>query len=442
MSISERLDLGEQEQRLRLRMTRSAALVIAICIAPYVPLFWSIAVHVSILAMVAILAQLSVIALSFLKDPRICKHHFLIVQAMILVVFSDLLGEQTGTANVLFSAAVYPALLFELRERRSIVVGLTWSIMAFYWIKITDYNPLPWLEPAPPSPALTLLFEYSFGAITFFLLIAGSLYLSYRHQVIEGVLQENIEALDQEQRARQEADEANAAKSRFMATMSHELRTPLNAIIGYAEMIQEEGLNTQEVDHEAIISDALRIERSGRHLLALINDVLDLSKVESGKVDFHPERFELKRLLLELQEQVMPAIEENQNTFKLELEPEFTELNTDRLKLKQILLNLLANAAKFTHQGQITLRATQSASHLCIEVEDEGIGIAQDAQARIFEAFEQADSSTTRRYGGTGLGLSLSRRLVSVLGGALELSSELGQGSCFKVIIPWRELEP
>ena len=441
-----------EELTRRVRMTNVASVIVALCILPYVPIFWRVSPLVSALSALAALLELSVVAVHATGYHRAARHYYLFLQMAILVVFSDLLGAQTELGNVLFAGTIYPVLLFELRQRVDIAVGMIWPLLGFYTVKATGYDPLPWLPVQPVPQEMVVFFEYSFNGIAFLLLFMGGLYLSRRHEVVEQTLAQNLEALRQEQLARQGADEANAAKSAFLANMSHELRTPLNAIIGYAEMIQE-GLDEvrsaegelPEDEAQAMREDAQRVERAGRHLLALINDVLDLAKVESGKHALMVERVEVQALLEELRDQAWPLIQANHNALRLELEGSPRAIETDRLKLKQILLNLLSNAAKFTHQGQITLRATRrghgASSALCLQVQDTGIGIDASAQARIFEAFEQADSSTTRKYGGTGLGLTLSRELAHLLGGQLTLESELGRGACFSVTLPLRSEE-
>ena len=243
--------------------------------------------------------------------------------------------------------------------------------------------------------------------------------------------------LEHEQRARQAAHAANAAKSQFLATMSHELRTPLNAILGYTALI-EEMVEDDELRPDALLDDLCRIRRAGQHLLALVNDVLDLSRVESGRMPLHLELVVLEELLEEVLTQSEPLADRQGNSLRLEDQTRGLRVKTDRAKLRQILLNLLSNAAKFTHRGAITLRASlqDDPEALLLQVQDTGIGISPQDQHRIFEAFVQADSSHTRRYEGTGLGLALSARLASLLGASLRVESAPGEGSCFEVLLP------
>ena len=236
-------------------------------------------------------------------------------------------------------------------------------------------------------------------------------------------------------RARDQAESANRTKSQFLANMSHELRTPLNAIIGYAEMLiedaRDEGLPTDDLE---------RIGRAGKHLLGLINDILDLSKIEAGKMDLYLESFQVQKLLGEIATTIRPLLLEKSNEFELREDSELGVMRTDPVKLRQILFNLLSNACKFTERGTITLRAARSLSAgtdwLVFEVSDTGIGMSQEQGERIFQPFTQADSSVTRKHGGTGLGLTITKRFCEMMGGTIEVESEVGRGTSFTVRLP------
>ena len=239
------------------------------------------------------------------------------------------------------------------------------------------------------------------------------------------------------EQARDAADDANQAKSAFLANMSHELRTPMNAILGYSEMLMEEAEDLQQED---LIPDLKKIHQSGTHLLALINDVLDLSKIESGKIEAFAEQIDLDILIDEVCATTHPLLEKNKNSLAIERDKDIGVACQDIIKLRQTLFNLLSNAAKFTHEGTITLyidRIQQSGEDwLSFAVNDTGIGIAPDKLEHVFEEFIQADDSTTRDYGGTGLGLAISKRFCKLLGGDLSVQSELGEGSTFTILIP------
>ena len=233
--------------------------------------------------------------------------------------------------------------------------------------------------------------------------------------------------------ARREAEGANRAKSQFLANMSHELRTPLNAIIGYSEMLQEEA---QDIGVETFIPDLAKINTAGKHLLALINDVLDLSKIEAGKMEVFLETFDVDAMLDEVLMTISPMVSKNNNTLVFERDDQLGSMHADLVKVRQMLLNLLSNACKFTEDGVITVRVHRTADEFTFAVRDSGIGMTPDQLGRLFESFTQAESSTSRRYGGTGLGLALTRRFSEMLGGAVTVESTPGEGSTFTLRLP------
>ncbi len=237
--------------------------------------------------------------------------------------------------------------------------------------------------------------------------------------------------------ARDAAEEANVAKSQFLANMSHELRTPLSAVIGYTEMLEEE---VEDLGEASLLSDLKKIKNNARHLLSLINDVLDLSKIEADRMEVFAESFPVSETLAEVAATVGSLIEKKNNRLVIEERNALGAMRSDQVKLRQCLMNLLSNAAKFTENGTITLQAERmtrdGADWLSLAVVDDGIGMSLEQTQKLFERFSQADASTTRKFGGTGLGLAITRSFCRLLGGDITVASEEGRGSCFTMLVP------
>jgi len=256
----------------------------------------------------------------------------------------------------------------------------------------------------------------------------------------EKVRQATAELADQNELLRRQAfqlEQASAAKSQFLANVSHELRTPLNAIIGYTHLMLE-GVSGEMTRPQ---SEKLgRVDSNARHLLSIINDLLDIARIESGKLPIQVERVVLPDLVDEVMTEVEPLIAGTSLAVTREISPLVPELRTDRQKVKQIVLNLLSNALKFTPKGSVSIVLDYHApeEEISVAVADSGIGISEENQKTIFEAFGQADSSYAKRHGGTGLGLSICRRLATILGGRITLVSKLGEGSTFTLFLPRR----
>ncbi|MGB6481937.1 MAG: MHYT domain-containing protein [Candidatus Acidiferrales bacterium] len=237
--------------------------------------------------------------------------------------------------------------------------------------------------------------------------------------------------------AKQVAEDANRAKSIFLANMSHELRTPLNAIIGYSEMLEEE---TQELGKVAVVQDLQKIQSAGKHLLALINDILDLSKIEAGKMGLNVEAFDVAQVVKEIASTIQPAVTKNTNTIHVDVAKNVGEMRADLTKVRQILLNLLSNSCKFTDHGTISLKAERKTidhrDWLKFEVGDSGIGMTAEQKENLFREFSQADASIARKYGGTGLGLAITYRFVQMMRGTITVESQPSCGSTFTIQLP------
>lgn len=236
--------------------------------------------------------------------------------------------------------------------------------------------------------------------------------------------------------ARDEAILASRTKSTFLANMSHELRTPLNAVIGYSEFLLEE---MEDEGDERYTKELRNIRTAGNHLLSLINDILDLSKIEAGQIDLEVGEFDVAEMIAGIQSTVQPLADKNHNRLVVEVAKDVGVMRSDVTKIRQILFNLLSNACKFTKEGTVQIGvsvAEDDDSWVRITIADNGLGMSADELERVFQAFQQADVSTTRRFGGTGLGLTICEQFCHLLGGSIAVESEPGQGTVFTVLVP------
>ncbi len=266
--------------------------------------------------------------------------------------------------------------------------------------------------------------------------------LHARTEELEREVVQRQQAQEELLKAKDAAEDASRAKSAFLANMSHELRTPLNAIIGYSEMLEEE---TRETGESEAIRDLQKIQAAGKHLLSLINDVLDLSKIEAGKMTLHLETFEVVPMIRQIVSTLEPAASKNANVINVHIDETLGTMRADVTKVRQILFNLVSNACKFTDSGTVSINVAPIASEgqnwIYFEVSDTGIGITPKQQRELFQEFAQADTSISRKYGGTGLGLAISHRFVQMMNGSIQVESEPGHGSTFTVLLP-AEVEP
>ncbi len=248
-------------------------------------------------------------------------------------------------------------------------------------------------------------------------------------------LQERAEDLKQKN---QELEESTRLKSEFLANMSHELRTPMNSIIGFTGRVLKKSADKLDARQ---LKNLHTVERNAHHLLGLINDLLDISKVEAGRMELYPEHTDLEELLHEVRDLTNSLWQDKGIDFYIELSPEASSLYIDRVRLKQVLINLVSNAVKFTEQGSVRIHVQTAEDMIVLSVADTGIGIQKEDLDYIFEAFRQADGSNTRAYGGTGLGLNISKNFIELMGGHIEVSSVYGQGSCFSIYLPKSQKE-
>ena len=256
-----------------------------------------------------------------------------------------------------------------------------------------------------------------------------------KHKRAKAFIESCISQMQKDMQIKMEkARSASEAKSDFLAKISHELRTPLNAIIGYSEMLMEDA---GDDGLDSFVEDLDKIRSSGTHLLTLINDLLDISKIEAGKMDLHLEDFKLKDLISSIEDTTKPLVEKNGNKLVVEIDKSLVTIKNDETKLKQVLLNMISNSSKFTKKGKVTLKISEETrDRVKFELSDTGIGMTEDQLKNVFEEFAQAETSTSKDYGGTGLGLPICKKITELMGGKIEVQSKIGEGTTFSIIIP------
>ncbi len=365
---------------------------------------------------------------------------------VVLAFFASRLGRESGIQLVLFPIVGFPLICFEPAERRQLWACSAFIVLTYFGLELSDYR----LVPAGPVADAIQHSIYLTVVMTTFVLTLLPLRLFYHasSRAEQRLIHANAELQrvnDQLNRARDEAVKANQSKSLFLANMSHELRTPLNAIIGYSELIREEleesGVTEASVDLE-------KIRGAGKYLLNIVSDVLDLSKIEAGRVDMFWETFAIAELVDDIAAWMRPQAERTRN--KLEVvhvsDGSLGTISADKTRLRQALVNLMANACKFTEAGVIRLfvhrEVTADTEWIAFRITDTGIGMTPEVVRELFQPFTRGDLESIRKYEGTGLGLAISRRLCRMMGGDITVESTPGKGSTFTARVPARAVLP
>jgi len=436
-----------------------AGIAIAVVVSPYTWIGDQAQVHQHIWAAIFLGAAIAALPLMLIwKYPgeALTRHVVAVAQMMSSVLLIHLTGGRIETHFHVFVSLAFLALYrdWHILVTATVVVAVDHFVRGIWWpisvFGVTVESPYRWIEHAVwvVFEDIILIRSGFLGRRKMWAVAEREAKLSIANRELEA---QNIERRKAEAEVRrlfndatqahEEAIAASRVKSQFLANMSHELRTPLNAILGYTELLQITNTRRNDVRSNA---DLERIHKAGTHLLTLINDILDISKIEAGKMQLEMRDFALESLLDDVVETVRPLAESNRNTFETDFADDIGPIHADALRLKQCLLNLLSNACKFTKGGRVTFSVRreerESGEAVLFRIADTGVGLSNEQIARLFLPFTQADESTTRKFGGTGLGLAITKKLVDAMSGKISVQSSLGSGSTFTIELPLRTI--
>lgn len=398
---------------------------------------WPAQLRFTFFALAYCLASWLVLRLFYKRAERVNLGELFLL--MDLLVWTTAIYASGGERSALFFILIFRVADQTYISLRRVLVLAHVSVACYalllLYLSQVEHRVLSW--PAEGTKLLLLYASNIYIALTAKTAEGLRKKLTSAIHVARGLILQLEEKTSQLAEAKTIAETASLAKSTFLANMSHELRTPLNAVIGYSEMLQDEVRDRGQGD---LVPDLARIHAAGLHLLDLINQVLDLSKIEAGKMELYLEEIAVDDLLQNVIATVQPLLDKNENGLEIALSPALGTIVADVTKLRQVLLNLLSNAAKFTKGGTVRLEASRElkdgSDRITFRVVDNGIGMSEPEVQRLFQAFTQADSSTSRRYGGTGLGLTISQRFCELMAGDIRVASEPGKGSAFTVRLP------